>query len=117
MTFYKGICYQPFPPGYNPSQANKTCIYFGSDIAYNPMAPLWGNNYKSSKGSACGGTDSSPCRNDLQTLRGMGVNLIRLYDWEPRNLHLNFLDYCDTMGLKVLVPASNYFIRPDQGLP
>jgi hypothetical protein len=117
MSLNKGICYQPFPPGYDPSRANTTCLYFGSDIAYDPMAPLWGNNYQSSKGSACGGTGSSSCRNDLQTLHGMGVDLIRLYDWEPRNYHLNFLDYCNTLGLKVLVPVSNYFVKPSEGLP
>jgi hypothetical protein len=65
------------------------------------MAPLWGIEYRSSKGSACGGAGSSPCRHDLQTLLGMGVSLIRLYDWEPRNHHLNFLNYCDKLGLKV----------------
>ena len=117
MTFYKGICYQPFPPGYDPSRANTTCIFFGSDIAYDPMAPLWGKNYTSSKGSSCDATGSPQCRDDVQTLNTMGVNLVRLYDWEPRNHHLRFLDYCDTLGIKVLVPVSNYFVRPDQGLP
>lgn len=117
MSLYKGICYQPFPPGYNPSSANTTCIYFGSDIAYDPMTPLWGTNYKSSKGSACGGAGNAQCRNDLQTVHGMGANLVRLYDWEPRNHHLNFLNYCDNLGIKVLVPVSNYFVKPDQGLP
>ena len=116
MSFFKGICYQPFPPGYDPSRANSTCIYFGSDIAYDPMAPLWGSQYTSSKGSSCGG-GAATCRNDLQTLQSMGVNLIRLYDWEPRNHHLNFLNACSSLGIQVLVPVSNYFVRPDQGLP
>ena len=109
MSFFKGICYQPFPAPYNPSMANTTCIFFGSDVAYNPMTPIWGNSYTSEGGSTCG---SSPaCRDDVNTLQNdMGVTLIRLYDWEPRNLHLNFLDYCHSHGISVLVPVSNYFL-------
>ncbi len=94
MSFYKGICYLPFPAPYNPSMANTTCIFYGSDIAYDPMAPLWGKSYQSSKGSSCGSASGATCRNDLQTLKDMGVNLLRLYSWDPRNHHLNFLDYC-----------------------
>jgi hypothetical protein len=45
----------------------------------------------------------------------MGVQLIRLYDWEPRNDHRKFLDLCQKLGLKVLVGVSNYFLQPGQG--
>ena len=107
--FYKGMCYSAFPPPYDPSTANQTCIFFGSDIAYNNMAPLWGAGYTSSSGMTFSG------RNDLQTLKGMGVTLVRLYDWEPRNPHLNFLNYCTQLGIKVIAPVSNYFLRPGQG--
>ncbi|MEP0265345.1 hypothetical protein [Dokdonia sp.] len=117
MANFKGICYQPFPPGYNPSTANKTCIFFGSDIAYDPMEPIWGNAYTSSTGSSCNLTGPNKARNDIQTLRDMGVQLIRLYDWEPRNNHLKFLDYCNAHNIKVLVPVSNYFLKPGEGLP
>ena len=44
----------------------------------------------------------------------MGVNLLRLYDWEPRNYHKRFLDRCLTFGIKVLAPVSNYFLTPGQ---
>lgn len=108
-SFYKGMCYSAFPAPYNPSMANTTCIFFGSDIAYNPMAPLWGAGYTSSSGM------KFPGRNDLQTMKDMGVTLVRLYDWEPRNLHLNFLDVCAQLGIKVFAPVSNYFLKPDQG--
>ncbi len=108
MASLKGICYQPFPPGYDPSTANTTCIFFGSDIAYDPMEPIWGSQYTSSQGSSCG--FQSSCRNDLQVLKNMGVSLIRLYDWEPRNNHQKFLDYCLQLGIQVLVPVSNYFL-------
>ena len=116
MTNFNGICYQPFPPVYNPSTANTTCIYFGSDIAYDPMEPIWGDAYTSSTGSSCNLTGSNKARNDIQTLADMGVKLLRLYDWEPRNKHLKFLDYCNAHGIKVLAPVSNYFVTPGQGL-
>jgi len=103
---YTGICYDAFPSPYNPSTANTTCIFFGSDISYNPMEPLWGKSYTSSIGSSCPNG-----RNDVQTMKHMGVSLIRLYDWDPRNLHTKFLDYCYSLGIKVLVPVSNYFLK------
>lgn len=108
--FYKGMCYSAFPSPYDPSTANRTCIFFGSDVAYNPMAPLWGRTYTSASGMRF-----LPCRDDLLTMKNMGVTLVRLYDWEPRNLHLNFLNYCDDLGVKVLAPVSNYFLIRGQG--
>jgi len=100
----KGICYQPFPPGYDPSTANHTWIFFGSDIAYAPMRPLWGGAWENAK------KQMFPGRSDLLTVQQMGVNLIRLYDWEPRNNHQNFLDDCLRFGFSVLAPVSNYFL-------
>src|ERR1700761_6396348 len=38
--FLKGICYAPFPHGYDPSTCNNTEIWFGSDIADKNIAPL-----------------------------------------------------------------------------
>jgi len=108
--FYKGMCYQPFPAPYDPSTANDTCIFFGSDIAYNPMQPLWGSDYTSSNGMEFPGG-----RKDLKTMDTMGVNLVRLYDWEPRNEHLKFLNQCQNLGIKVLAPVSNYFLIRGQG--
>lgn len=117
MTFFKGMCYQPLPAPYDPSTANDTCIFFGSDIAYAPMAPLWGTAYTSEKGSGCGSGTGHACRDDLGTLKAMGVDLVRLYDWEPRNLHRGFLDRCAALGIKVLASVSNYFLKPGEGLP
>jgi hypothetical protein len=104
--FLKGICYSAFPHGYDPSTANNTCIFFGSDIAQHNMEPLWGDFF-----SPIDGPDADKVfvgRDDLKNLKDLGVNLIRLYDWDPRNNHLPFLDYCHFLGLKVLVPVSNY---------
>jgi hypothetical protein len=117
MKIFNGICYQPFPPPYSPAIANSTCIFFGSDVAYNAMEPIWGESYTSSTGSSCGPVGTNRARNDIKTLASMGVTLLRLYDWEPRNKHLNFLNYCEKFHIKVLVPVSNYFLLPGQGLP
>lgn len=114
MTLQKGICYQPFPPPYNPSMANQTCLFFGSDIAYDAMAPLWGINYTNAEGKFW---EEGNVRHDLGTVKWMGADVIRLYDWDPRNLHLNFLDLCQSKGIGVLVPVSNYFLQAGGGFP
>ena len=107
--FYKGMCYQPMPAPYTPSNANTIWIFFGSDIAYTCMEPLWGRSFRSKSGMTyCG-------RDDLLTLKEMGVNLLRLYDWEPRNYHKRFLDRCLEFGIKILAPVSNYFLSPGGG--
>src|ERR1044072_7923973 len=104
--FLKGMCYSPFPFPYNPSTANNTCIFYGSDIASYNLKALWGLSFKPFTGP-----DTHKMflgRNDLKKLHDLGVNLIRLYDWDPRNQHLDFLDYCYKLGISVLVPVSNY---------
>jgi hypothetical protein len=104
----KGMCYSPFPPPYDPSTANHTCIFFGSDIASHNMKSLWGTPF-----SPLDGPDKDRSffgRNDIGSLQVMGVNVIRLYDWDPRNDHRPFLDYCEQHRIKVLVPVSNYFL-------
>lgn len=98
----KGAAYQAFSHGYDPSTANTHVIYFGSDIARKQVASLWGTQSNLS-------TPCDPyCRDDLNTLKGMGINLIRLYDWDPRNDHSQFLDYAHALGIKVVVPISNW---------
>lgn len=104
--FLKGMCYAPFSHGYNPSVANNTCIWFGSDIATYNIKPLWGDSFFPIDGPDAGKIFTG--RNDLQNLKDLGVNLIRLYDWDSRNNHIPFLDYCNTLGIQVLVPVSNY---------
>jgi hypothetical protein len=49
-------------------------------------------------------------------MQAMGVQIIRLYDWDPRNDHIGFLDQCLKHGLKVLVSVSNWFLQPGGGL-
>ncbi len=98
----KGTCYQAFSKGYDPSTANNSYIYFGSDIARKQTGSLWGT--QSYLSESC----DANCRNDLQTIKDMGINLIRLYDWDNRNDHSQFLNYCQSLGIKVVVPISNY---------
>ena len=104
--FLKGICYAPSPHGYDPSTCNNTEIWFGSDIADKNIAPLWGESFSPVDGVDAGKVFKG--RNDLKALSDLGVNLIRLYDWDARNDHIPFLDYCLSLGINVLVPVSNY---------
>lgn len=101
----KGTAYQAFGHGYDPSSANNSYIYFGSDIARKQFGSLWGT--QSYLRQVC----ASDCRNDLLTLKDMGANLIRLYDWDPRNDHSQFLDYAHRLNLKVVVPISNWLAK------
>lgn len=99
----KGICYEAFGPGYNPSTANLSAIYFGSDIARSQTEALWGNQTLLTNGT------NDMCRNDLLTIQNiLEANLVRLYDWDPRNDHSQFLNYCNALGLKAVVPISNW---------
>lgn len=104
--FLKGMCYEPFPVGYSPSKANETCIFFGSDIATYNIKPLWGNTFTPKGGPNAGKAYTG--RDDIRKLAELGVNLIRLYDWDSRNDHIPFLDCCEQYAIKVLVPVSNY---------
>lgn len=114
MARLKGICYgnDAFPKPYEEATANNTQVFFGSDSAAEYIAPLWtGAGYKSSTGSQCESGSVSAgvhCRNDLGRMKNMGVELIRLYDWDPRNRHLPFLK---EWGRGVLAPVSNYNLK------
>jgi hypothetical protein len=50
-------------------------------------------------------------------MQTMGVEVVRLYDWDPRNAHDLFLDACHYEKIGVLVSVSNYFLQPGGGLP
>ena len=104
----KGTAYQAFGQGYDPSTANTTAIYFGSDIARKQMGSLWG------RASYLQQSCEPHCRNDLQTMKDMGINLVRLYDWDPRNDHHQFLDHAHSLNIKVIVPISNWLATNPQ---
>lgn len=104
----KGTAYQAFGHGYDPSTANTSYIYFGSDIARKQMGSLWGT--QSYLSQSC----EPYCRNDLQKMKDMGINLIRVYDWDIRNDHSQFLDYAHSLNIKVIVPISNWLAQNPQ---
>ncbi len=104
----KGTAYQAFGRGYDPSRANSTRIYFGSDVARKQMGSLWGT--RSYLSQSC----ESFCRDDLQKMKRMGINLVRVYDWDLRNDHSQFLDYAHSLNIKVIVPISNWLAENPQ---
>ncbi len=118
----KGICYgnDAFPQPYNPSAANQTEVFFGSDNAADYIKPLWGKHFTPhpdpSASGGCGGENQVPCRDDLKKMKAMGVEVVKLYDWDPRNRHRGFLDECENLGIGVLFSVSDYFIKPGGGL-
>ena len=118
----KGICYgnDSFPNPYNPSIANQTEVFFGSDNAADYIKPLWGGQFTPqpdpSASGGCGGDGQVPCRDDLKKMQAMGVQVVKLYDWDPRNRHRGFLDECQKLGIGVLFSVSDYFIKPGGGL-
>lgn len=88
-----------------------------SDMANDAFRGLWDVDPTTGQG-----------RRDLATIAAKentqtkGFNLIRLFDWEPgrgwdgsKGLgHIAFLDKAQELGLKVIVPISNYFLSNDQ---
>ena len=122
MGRVKGICYgnDAFPAPYNPSIANSTQVFFGSDNTADYIGALFRRDYSNSVQSWCqneGFPAPPPCRWDNIKMYNMGVEVIRLYDWDPRNSHQLFLDGCHMDKIGVLVSVSNYFLQPGGGLP
>ena len=120
-TIYRGVDYSPTWPGWvvgaNATQTGD------SDFANDAFAALWGKGYQ----AAPAGSPSVPFnngsnyRNDLQTIANDGFNLVRLYNWDMARGttsssdsgldHLNFLNYANSLGLKVVVPVSDFFLN------
>lgn len=105
----KGICYQPNPTDYfTPGPPVK----YGNTDYYNiDFKALWGTDGASKTRTVHFPDGSTKNQGDLQTLKDMGVNLIRIYGWQaghggdtPWVDHEPFLAQCDALGLKVIVP-------------
>lgn len=105
---WRGVAYSPIPSTFN---SNPTGAFFDSDITAANFQSIWGSK------DGCG-------RNDLETMAAMGINLVRLYDynyqrgssqWKSAGSgHIPFLDKAQALGIKVIIPVSNYnFIRQD----
>lgn len=118
MGRVKGICYgnDAFPAPYTESNANSFQCTFGSDATADHIGALHGGLYQNEISFWCAEYQERPlCRDDVNAIYNMGVEVIRLYDWDPRNSHESFLDHCHKLGLGVLVSVSDYNLRSDQG--
>jgi hypothetical protein len=119
---YRGVDYSPTWPGWSPDASGMQTS--DSDLANDAFASLWGKQYQ----PAPAGDLSVPkdnggnYRNDLGTIASDGFNLVRLYNWGPargtspaddlKGLdHINFLNYAKTLGLKIIVPVSDFFLN------
>jgi hypothetical protein len=105
----KGMCYQPNPTDYfTPGPPVK----YGNTDYYNiDFKALWGIDAASKTRTVHFPDNSTKSQGDLQTLKDMGVNLIRLYGWQSGHAgdtpwvdHEPFLAECDRLGIKVIVP-------------
>lgn len=121
---FRGVDYSPTWPTWSPSQGTQTG---DSDFANDAFASFWSDKFRTPP--AGGGSvpvDNTPnYRDDLATMQKYGFNLVRLYNWnmdrgtKPPNAtgpspdHINFLDHAHALGLKVVVPVSDYFLGED----
>ncbi len=121
---YRGVSYSPtWPTWVVGTQGTQTG---DSDFANDAFQSFWSNKFK----PVPSGDASVPINNhgnyrdDLKTIQTIGFNLVRLYNWDmargsssatgPALGHINFLDYAHSLGLKVVVPVSNYFLGDNQ---
>ncbi len=106
-----GINYNPTWKGWTPGGKGQLS---DSDFFNDAFEALW------NKGETSGKTPHE-YRNDLGTISHAGLNLIRLFNWGPTRgwngtkgiAHINALDRAHQLGIKVIVPVSNYFLSDD----
>ncbi len=122
ITPIRGMCYSPTPSDYMdpgawsalhplPDKEFYNNKYFDTDFTNSTFPGLWGNSVTGARG------DLEKMANDLK------VNFLHLYDWSaptpPPNSspgnnkrnHIPFLDKCQSLGIKVTIPISNYFLK------
>src|SRR3954447_3100780 len=121
---WRGVDYSPtWPTWVVGAGATQTG---DSDFANDAFQSLWANAYTAAPASdpSVPVNNGSNYRDDLATISNDGFNLVRLYNWDmargtsaTSNVgedHINFLNYADTLGLKAVVPVSDYFLSDDQ---
>ncbi|MBS0301317.1 MAG: hypothetical protein JSR16_04015 [Proteobacteria bacterium] len=106
---WRGVAYSAIPAKF---LAAPTGAFFDSDTTADAFQALWGSK------NGCG-------RNDLDAMAAQGINLVRLYDynyqrgskdWETGgNGHIAFLDKAQALGIKVIIPVSNYNFKNQDG--
>lgn len=102
---WRGVAYSPIPSKFS---AAPTGAFFDSDMTADNFQAIWGSK------NGCG-------RNDLEAMAAAGINLVRLYDynfqrgtsqWNSAGTgHIAFLDKAQLLGIKVIIPISNYNFR------
>ncbi|CAK9098096.1 Hypothetical protein (Fragment) [Durusdinium trenchii] len=81
----KGISYGPMP-------CKEPCWVSQDDFFSQSAKPMWG-----ARG-----------RGDLEVIRQLGANAVRLYGNNPENTHRDFLDEAEELGLRVIPGLSDY---------
>lgn len=127
-------------PHVDALEQRQLLAYGGAPIyaaGYNPTWPNWfpkagtqleDSDFATAAFQGLWGTVRGKGRNDLQTIKDSGFNTVRLYNWGPSregrtatgqpdgkfDAHLPFLNTAQALGLKVIVPVSNYFLSNDK---
>ncbi|CAE7363602.1 TDP1 [Symbiodinium sp. CCMP2592] len=81
----KGISYGPMP-------CKGPCTVSQDDFFSQSAKPMWGRRG----------------RGDLEVIRQLGANMVRLYGNNPENTHRDFLDEAQELGLTVVPGLSDY---------
>lgn len=120
---FRGVDYSPTWPNWVVGPGTQLG---DSDFANDAFQSLWSNAYVAAPANdpSVPVNNSPNYRNDLGTISAAGFNMIRLYNWDMARGtssssntgldHINFLNYANTLGLKVVVPVSDYFLSDEQ---
>ena len=85
------IAYDP-----KPSDFFQTA-YFDSDFFNSDFTAIWGDD------------GQAGARKDLATFAGARLNMLHIYNWNAqRTGHTAFLDAAQQLGIKVMIPISNF---------
>ncbi|KAK9843505.1 hypothetical protein WJX81_006490 [Elliptochloris bilobata] len=87
----KGVNYAVTPSDFTSYGQSGPYSSTGGDFENSNFPALWGNTG----------------RNDLADIVSLGVNAIRMYEFKGYYNHTSFLDYANSLGLKVIVPLSD----------
>lgn len=117
---FRGVDYSPTWPSW--SQGSNGAQTYDSDFANDAFASFWSDKFRAppSGGGSVPVNNGTNYRDDLATIQKFGFNLVRLYNWDmargsisqsgPAPDHINFLDHAYALGIKVVVPVSDYFL-------